>query len=141
MRRAKAAARRPARPPCARAWRAGRRGAAGRGRRPARPPGPPPPPAQKTAAWRAPPGPGGAPPQACPGRPRALATPPGDAVVRAPRGPEQIRLPRRDGRFRAAAIAAALAERGLRHLFIKGGGVTVSSFLAEAMLDRLQVTV
>src|SRR4051812_13803571 len=56
-----------------------------------------------------------------------------DAAFPDRRGTEQIRLPLTDGRFRAAAICAALAERGLRRLFIEGGGVTVSGFLAEAM--------
>ena len=34
-----------------------------------------------------------------------------------------------------------LAERGLRFVFIEGGGVTVSRFLQAGCLDRLQVTV
>lgn len=41
----------------------------------------------------------------------------------------------------AAAFKKALAARGLRRLFVEGGGVTVSAFLAQRALDRLQVTV
>jgi riboflavin-specific deaminase-like protein len=41
----------------------------------------------------------------------------------------------------AAAIVAALARRGLRRIFIEGGGITVSRFLAAACLDRLHVTI
>jgi riboflavin-specific deaminase-like protein len=40
-----------------------------------------------------------------------------------------------------AAAIAALAARGLRRLFVEGGGVTVSRFLAAGALDRLHVTV
>lgn len=40
-----------------------------------------------------------------------------------------------------ADVLAALAERGLRFVFIEGGGVTVSRFLAAGVVDRLQVTV
>ena len=39
------------------------------------------------------------------------------------------------------AIKAALAERGLHWLFIEGGGVTISNFLRDGCLDRLQITV
>jgi hypothetical protein len=40
-----------------------------------------------------------------------------------------------------ADVLAALAARGLGFVFIEGGGVTVSRFLAAGVLDRLQVTV
>jgi riboflavin-specific deaminase-like protein len=40
-----------------------------------------------------------------------------------------------------ADVLAALADRGLRFVFIEGGGVTVSRFLAAGAIDRLQVTV
>ncbi len=43
--------------------------------------------------------------------------------------------------FAPADIVAALAERGLRFLFIEGGGITISRFLAAGALDRLQITV
>ena len=39
------------------------------------------------------------------------------------------------------ALLKALARRGLRRLFIEGGGVTVSDFLAAGLLDRLQIAV
>lgn len=39
------------------------------------------------------------------------------------------------------AVLAALAARGLRRVFVEGGGVTVSRFLAAGALDRLHVTV
>ena len=40
-----------------------------------------------------------------------------------------------------AAILAVLRQRGLRRIFVEGGGVTVSRFLAAGALDRLHVTV
>jgi diaminohydroxyphosphoribosylaminopyrimidine deaminase/5-amino-6-(5-phosphoribosylamino)uracil reductase len=40
-----------------------------------------------------------------------------------------------------ADVLAALAARGLGFVFIEGGGVTVSRFLAAGAVDRLQVTV
>ena len=39
------------------------------------------------------------------------------------------------------AIRALLAARGLRRVFIEGGGITVSRFLEARCLDRLQVTI
>jgi diaminohydroxyphosphoribosylaminopyrimidine deaminase/5-amino-6-(5-phosphoribosylamino)uracil reductase len=53
-------------------------------------------------------------------------------VVRMPRGPDGLDLP---------AVLAMLAARGLRRVFVEGGGVTVSRFLAAGCLDRLHVTV
>ena len=38
-------------------------------------------------------------------------------------------------------LVDALAERGLRRLFVEGGGVTVSDFLEQGLLDRLQIAV
>lgn len=40
-----------------------------------------------------------------------------------------------------AAVLAVLRERGLPRVFIEGGGVTVSRFLAAGCLDRLQLAV
>lgn len=55
---------------------------------------------------------------------------------------EIMALPRdRDGGLAPAAIRAALAARGLSFLFVEGGGVTISRFLAAGALDRLQLTV
>jgi len=45
------------------------------------------------------------------------------------------------GGMEPAAICAALAKRGIRLVFVEGGGVTVSRFLQAGCLDRLQVTV
>jgi riboflavin-specific deaminase-like protein len=54
---------------------------------------------------------------------------------------EIIALPRGGEWIKTHAIREALAARGLTRLFIEGGGVTVSRFLAEGTLDRLQITV
>lgn len=45
------------------------------------------------------------------------------------------------GRLDPHDIRRTLARRGLTWLFIEGGGVTVSRFLAAGALDRLQLTV
>ncbi len=45
------------------------------------------------------------------------------------------------GALSPSAIVGCLADRGLTALFIEGGGITVSRFLAAGLLDRLQVTV
>lgn len=61
------------------------------------------------------------------------AAPAGDAeVIGVGRAGEGLDLP---------AVLAALAARGLRRVFVEGGGVTVSRFLAAGLLDRLHVTV
>ena len=39
------------------------------------------------------------------------------------------------------SVLATLAARGLRRVFVEGGGVTVSRFLAAGALDRLHVTI
>ncbi len=56
---------------------------------------------------------------------------------------EVLRLPRdlAVGGLTIPAILAALAARGLTRIFVEGGGVTVSRFLAAGCLDRLHVTV
>jgi len=54
---------------------------------------------------------------------------------------EILRVKRDGRRCDAAAIVTALAARGLRRIFIEGGGITVSRFLAAGLLDRLHVTV
>jgi riboflavin-specific deaminase-like protein len=54
---------------------------------------------------------------------------------------EVVALPRGDGgALDTGAILAMLAGRGLRRIFVEGGGVTVSRFLAAGALDRLHVT-
>jgi riboflavin biosynthesis pyrimidine reductase len=60
----------------------------------------------------------------------------------APRGAvEALRVPHGDAGFDLRALLAMLAARGLRRVFVEGGGVTVSGFLAAGLLDRLHVTV
>jgi riboflavin-specific deaminase-like protein len=62
---------------------------------------------------------------------------PGGAVGQA----ERIGVPRQDGGLDLSAVVEALAARGVALLFVEGGGVTVSRFLQEGRLDRLQITV
>lgn len=52
-----------------------------------------------------------------------------------------VGVPRRGETIDYAAVVEALARRGCRRIFVEGGGVTVSRFLAEGCLDRLQITV
>jgi riboflavin-specific deaminase-like protein len=53
-------------------------------------------------------------------------------VLRVPRGAAGLDLP---------ALLRALGARGLRRIFVEGGGHTVSAFLAAGCLDRLHVTI
>ena len=39
------------------------------------------------------------------------------------------------------AVLECLADRGASRVFVEGGGVTVSAFLAAGLLDRLQLTI
>ena len=50
-------------------------------------------------------------------------------------------IPGRAGRLDLRALMEALVERGLRRLFVEGGGALVSAFLSQGLLDRLQLTV
>ncbi len=52
-----------------------------------------------------------------------------------------LELPGSEPRFRPQEIIGVLAERGLFHLLIEGGGRTVSAFLEAGALDRLQLAV
>lgn len=55
---------------------------------------------------------------------------------------EVLRLPRQPaGGIAPAALLRALAARRLTRIFVEGGGLTVSRFLAAGCLDRLHVTV
>ncbi len=54
---------------------------------------------------------------------------------------EVVRVPRAGDGLDLSAVLAMLAGRGLRRVFVEGGGVTVSRFLAAGCLDRLHVTV
>jgi riboflavin-specific deaminase-like protein len=50
-------------------------------------------------------------------------------------------LPRSGEGIDIAFLIAALAERGLRRIFVEGGGITISRFLAAGALDRLHVSI
>jgi len=52
-----------------------------------------------------------------------------------------IGTPVLDGRLELRTLLAQLHWRGLRRVFIEGGGIAVSAFLRAGLLDRLQVTV
>jgi len=54
---------------------------------------------------------------------------------------ELVAVPGRGDGFDLHALLAALRRRGLRRVFVEGGGITVSRFLANGALDRLHVTV
>jgi riboflavin-specific deaminase-like protein len=53
-------------------------------------------------------------------------------VLRVPRGPQGLDI---------HAVLATLEDRGLRRVFVEGGGVTVSRFLGAGVLDRLHITI
>ena len=65
-----------------------------------------------------------------------LATP-GARVGRA----EVLGVPTRDGSLCPEGLLECLAARGLRRVFVEGGGITVSRLLAAGCLHRLQITV
>jgi riboflavin-specific deaminase-like protein len=52
-----------------------------------------------------------------------------------------LHLSAEDGRFRPVEIRRALAARGLKWIFVEGGGVTVSRFIEDGALDRLQLVI
>jgi diaminohydroxyphosphoribosylaminopyrimidine deaminase/5-amino-6-(5-phosphoribosylamino)uracil reductase len=54
---------------------------------------------------------------------------------------EVIGVPTGDDGFDLAALLSALHARGLRKVFVEGGGRTVSAFLAAGLLDRLQIAI
>lgn len=54
---------------------------------------------------------------------------------------ELVEIDSQTAELAPGAIVRALAARGLRRLFVEGGGVTVSRFLGARALDRLHVTV
>ncbi len=56
-------------------------------------------------------------------------------------GVEVLGLPVRHGQLDLRALRTRLSERGLRAVFVEGGGVTVSRFLQQGVLDRLHVAV
>ena len=55
---------------------------------------------------------------------------------------EVLTVPRAgDGTLDCHAIVDLLGRRGLSWIFVEGGGITVSRFLAQGALDRLQLTI
>lgn len=73
---------------------------------------------------------------------RTLVVTSTSATTRRPNGADSlIRVPFVDGVLSVAGIRAELARRGLRRLFVEGGGVTVSHFLAARAFTRLHITV
>jgi riboflavin-specific deaminase-like protein len=54
---------------------------------------------------------------------------------------EVIGVAAAEGCLRPAAVLDVLARRGLRRVFVEGGGITVSRFLAAGCLHRLQITI
>jgi riboflavin-specific deaminase-like protein len=54
---------------------------------------------------------------------------------------EVLGVPSDGGRLRLDALLAVLRARGLAKIFVEGGGVTVSSFIAAGLLDRLHVAI
>lgn len=54
---------------------------------------------------------------------------------------EVVGVPTQNGSLQPRAVLACLAERGLKRVFIEGGGITVSRFLAAGCLDRLQIAI
>jgi riboflavin-specific deaminase-like protein len=56
-------------------------------------------------------------------------------------GAEVLPLPRAGPGLDLHALVAALRARGLTHLFVEGGGVTVGRFLAAGLVDRLHMAV
>lgn len=54
---------------------------------------------------------------------------------------QDIELPAAAGKLDLTALLAELQSRGHRSILVEGGGVTVSSFLAAGLLDRMHVVV
>ena len=54
---------------------------------------------------------------------------------------EVIGVAAEDECLRPGAVLDLLARRGLRRVFVEGGGITVSRFLAAGCLHRLQITI
>jgi riboflavin biosynthesis pyrimidine reductase len=54
---------------------------------------------------------------------------------------QRVEVPVVDGLLSVPAIVQQLDRRGLRRLFVEGGGVTVSHFLEARLFDRLHIAV
>jgi len=61
--------------------------------------------------------------------------------VRASHPAELVPVPRSGSYLPPGAIIDALQQRGLRRLFVEGGGITVSRFIEARALHRLHVTI
>lgn len=62
--------------------------------------------------------------------------------LRADDDPDQVLgVPRAEDGLDLPALRERLWQRGLRALFVEGGGVTVSRWLIAGLLDRLQITI
>lgn len=59
----------------------------------------------------------------------------------APDGVEIIGVPAQNGCLFLKEIIRRLYERGLFGIFVEGGGLTVSAFLQQELLDRLQIAI
>ncbi len=55
------------------------------------------------------------------------------------RGVRILRLPERGGAFSWKDLGTALAEAGLLHVLVEGGGKTAASFLREGAVNRLEL--
>jgi riboflavin-specific deaminase-like protein len=65
-----------------------------------------------------------------------------ERATHASRGKAQVvGVPGADDCLSVEGILAALRARGLRRIFVEGGGITVSRFLAARAFDRLHVTI
>jgi diaminohydroxyphosphoribosylaminopyrimidine deaminase/5-amino-6-(5-phosphoribosylamino)uracil reductase len=63
------------------------------------------------------------------------------AAARAPGAAEVLRVPASGAGLALDVLLARLHERGLTHVFVEGGGATVSRFLEAGLLDRLHVAI
>ena len=54
---------------------------------------------------------------------------------------EVVRCPTVDGHFDLVALMTMLHARGLRRVFVEGGGITISHFLKAQLMDRLHIAV
>jgi riboflavin-specific deaminase-like protein len=61
--------------------------------------------------------------------------------AKAPGSAEVLGVPCEAGSLRLDLLLARLHERGLRSVFVEGGGATVSYFLAANLLDRLHIAI
>ncbi|MDJ0944757.1 MAG: RibD family protein [Kiloniellales bacterium] len=73
--------------------------------------------------------------------PTLLVSRAGAGTTPLPAPVRSLEIEAEDMQIPPAAIVAALRAEGLHSLFVEGGGVTVSRFLAAGVLDRLQVAV